>query len=47
MQIAESSDKKRRLKPSNSDSIDSKESFEVPESMLLEKFVLDFLKSDG
>uniref|UniRef100_A0AC35ETN2 Innexin n=1 Tax=Panagrolaimus sp. PS1159 TaxID=55785 RepID=A0AC35ETN2_9BILA len=47
MQIAESSDKKRRQKPINTDSLDSKESFEVPESMLLEKFVLDFLKSDG
>ena len=50
MQIAESSDRKKRSKPmtdSRECSLEGKEPFKLPDSYLLNKFVLEFLKSDG
>lgn len=50
MQIAESSDRKKRLKPmtdSRECSLEGKEPFKLPDSYLLNKFVVQFLKSDG
>ncbi|KAE9555333.1 hypothetical protein FO519_001492 [Halicephalobus sp. NKZ332] len=49
MQIAESSERKKRSKPMDSRecSLDAKEPFKLPDSYLLNKFVLQFLKSDG